>query len=66
VEKSDLKLLAKYRILFTATVRSVERRSAVHLQQMEMLMQHIFISSKANWENFEDNLPRYESYEPNR
>ncbi|MBL3590449.1 MAG: GFA family protein [gamma proteobacterium endosymbiont of Lamellibrachia anaximandri] len=27
---------------------------------------HIFITSKANWEELPDNLPHYESYEPSR
>jgi hypothetical protein len=27
---------------------------------------HIFVTSKANWENIADDLPQYEAYEPNR
>ena len=27
---------------------------------------HIFVTSKANWENIEGYLPQYETYEPNR
>jgi hypothetical protein len=27
---------------------------------------HIFIKSKANWEQIEDNLPQYDEYEPGR
>ena len=27
---------------------------------------HIFFSSKANWENFDDQLPQYEGLEPSR
>lgn len=27
---------------------------------------HIFVSSKANWDIICDNIPQYESYEPNR
>ncbi len=27
---------------------------------------HIFVISKANWENIADDLPQYEAYEPNR
>ena len=27
---------------------------------------HIFATSKANWENITDDLPRYETYEPGR
>lgn len=27
---------------------------------------HIFVTSKANWEDIEGDLPKYESYEPSR
>jgi len=27
---------------------------------------HIFVTSKANWEKIEGDLPQYENYEPNR
>ena len=32
----------------------------------EKPMAHIFATSKANWEDIADDLPQYESYEPNR
>ncbi len=28
--------------------------------------QNIFVTSKANWEDIEGDLPQYENYEPNR
>jgi len=33
---------------------------------VERPMAHIFITSKANWEELTDDLPQYEAYEPNR
>ncbi|MEN8167336.1 MAG: GFA family protein [Pseudomonadota bacterium] len=32
----------------------------------ERPMAHIFVTSKANWEEIADDLPQYASYEPNR
>jgi len=32
----------------------------------ERPMAHIFVTSKANWEELDDDLPRYESHEPGR
>ncbi|MBF0265091.1 MAG: GFA family protein [Gammaproteobacteria bacterium] len=32
----------------------------------EKPMAHIFVSSKANWESIQGDLPQYEGYEPNR
>lgn len=32
----------------------------------ERPMAHIFVTSKANWEKIEGDLPQYESYEPER
>lgn len=32
----------------------------------ERPMAHIFVTSKANWEEIAGNLPQYESYEPGR
>jgi len=33
---------------------------------LEKPQAHIFIASKANWENICDEVPQYEQYEPNR
>ena len=33
---------------------------------VERPISHNFVSSKANWENLNAQLPRYDSYEPNR
>ncbi|WP_286267669.1 GFA family protein [Thalassotalea atypica] len=32
----------------------------------ERPISHNFVSSKANWDNFDENLPRYDEFEPNR
>ena len=32
----------------------------------ERPISHNFVSSKANWENLDENLPRYDSFEPSR
>jgi hypothetical protein len=32
----------------------------------ERPMSHNFVSSKANWEDLDDKIPRYNSFEPNR
>ncbi|NQZ81115.1 MAG: GFA family protein [Colwellia sp.] len=32
----------------------------------EKPISHNFVTSKANWDNLDDNLPRYEAFEPNR
>lgn len=32
----------------------------------ERPISHNFITSKANWDNLDDNLPRYEAFEPGR
>ncbi|VAW52518.1 hypothetical protein MNBD_GAMMA05-1107 [hydrothermal vent metagenome] len=42
------------------------RLGAIESEITERPSAHIFIASKANWENFEDNVPHYETYEPNR
>jgi hypothetical protein len=33
---------------------------------IERPISHNFVSSKANWEEFDENLPRYDSFEPGR
>jgi len=32
----------------------------------EKPISHNFVTSKANWDNLDDNLPRYEAFEPSR
>jgi hypothetical protein len=42
------------------------RVGAIDSNIVERPMAHIFATSKANWEEIADDLPQYESYEPNR
>ena len=42
------------------------RIGAIESDITESPMAHIFVTSKANWDEITDDLPRYESYEPNR
>jgi len=42
------------------------RLGTIESDIIEKPMAHIFVSSKANWETIADNLPCYESYEPDR
>jgi hypothetical protein len=42
------------------------RLGTIESDIMEKPFAHIFVSSKANWDDISDTLPQYESYEPNR
>jgi len=42
------------------------RLGTIESNILEKPTAHIFATSKANWENIADDLPQYESYEPNR
>ncbi len=42
------------------------RLGTVESDITERPMAHIFVSSKANWEEIGDDLPRYDGYEPGR
>jgi len=42
------------------------RLGSIESDILERPMAHIFVSSKANWENICGDLPQYESYEPGR
>ena len=42
------------------------RLGAVDSDIIERPVAHIFVASKANWEEIENDLPQYEAYEPNR
>ena len=42
------------------------RMGTIDSEIVERPMAHIFITSKANWEELTDDLPQYEAYEPNR
>ncbi|MFO7604430.1 MAG: GFA family protein [Gammaproteobacteria bacterium] len=42
------------------------RLGTIESEIEERPMAHIFTTSKANWEKISDDLPQYETYEPNR
>ncbi len=42
------------------------RLGTVETDIVERPVGHIFVTSKANWEEIEGDLPQYEEYEPNR
>lgn len=42
------------------------RLGVIESNIIERPVAHIFVTSKANWEDIEGNLPQYETYEPNR
>lgn len=42
------------------------RLGTIETDIIERPIGHIFVTSKANWEQIEDDLPQYEEYEPNR
>lgn len=51
----------------TATPEEVRiRLGSIESPIAERPCAHIFASSKADWEEINDNLPRYDSYEPGR
>lgn len=42
------------------------RLGTIESDIVERPIAHIFVTSKANWEEIGDELPKYDSYEPNR
>ena len=42
------------------------RLGVIESDIIERPLAHIFVTSKANWEDIAGNLPQYETYEPNR
>jgi len=42
------------------------RLGVIESDIIERPVAHIFVTSKANWEDIEGDLPQYETYEPNR
>ncbi len=42
------------------------RLGVIESDIVERPIAHIFVTSKANWEDIEGDLPQYESYEPGR
>lgn len=42
------------------------RLGTIETDIVERPAAHIFVTSKANWEEIEGSLPQYEAYEPNR
>lgn len=42
------------------------RLGTIESDIIEKPIAHIFVTSKANWESIDDDLPKYDSYEPGR
>jgi hypothetical protein len=60
------KIVARQSFVKTKQNQIRVRLGVIESDIIERPVAHIFVTSKANWEDIEGNIPQYETYQANR